>query len=58
MTRNRVGFVDYHRVSACVHYIAMGNGAQEEVLGVGSSQLKLGTGRELLLSDVQYAPNI
>ncbi|KAL0386718.1 UNVERIFIED_CONTAM: hypothetical protein Slati_4585300 [Sesamum latifolium] len=39
-------------------YIAMGNGAQEEVLRIGSYQLKLSTGRELLLSDVQYAPNI
>ncbi|KAL0298224.1 UNVERIFIED_CONTAM: Copia protein [Sesamum calycinum] len=35
-----------------------GNGAQEEVLGIGSYQLKLSTGCELLLSDVQYAPNI
>ncbi|KAL0386489.1 UNVERIFIED_CONTAM: Retrovirus-related Pol polyprotein from transposon TNT 1-94 [Sesamum latifolium] len=35
-----------------------GNGAQEEVLRIGSYQLKLSTGRELLLSDVQYAPNI
>ncbi|KAL0437841.1 UNVERIFIED_CONTAM: Copia protein [Sesamum radiatum] len=58
VTRDRAGFVDYHRVPACSHYIAMGNGAQEEVLGIGSYQLKLSTGRELLLSDVQYAPNI
>ncbi|KAK4414767.1 hypothetical protein Salat_2583600 [Sesamum alatum] len=58
MTRDRAGFVDYHRVPACSHYIAMGNGAQEEVLGIGSYQLKLSTGRELLLSDVQYAPSI
>ncbi|KAL0440288.1 UNVERIFIED_CONTAM: hypothetical protein Slati_2511800 [Sesamum latifolium] len=50
--------VDYHRVSACNHYIAMGKDAQEEVLGIGTYQLKLSTRRELLLSDVQYAPNI
>ncbi|KAL0386675.1 UNVERIFIED_CONTAM: Copia protein [Sesamum latifolium] len=56
--RDRAGFVDYHRVPTCSHYIAMGNGAQEEVLRIGSYQLKLSTGRELLLSDVQYAPNI
>ncbi|KAL0413520.1 UNVERIFIED_CONTAM: Retrovirus-related Pol polyprotein from transposon TNT 1-94 [Sesamum radiatum] len=55
VTRDRAGFVDYHQVPACNHYIAMGNGAQEEVLGIGSYQLKLSTGRELLLSDV---PNI
>ncbi|KAL0297952.1 UNVERIFIED_CONTAM: hypothetical protein Sangu_2462900 [Sesamum angustifolium] len=35
-----------------------GNGAQEEVLGIGSYQLKLSTGCELLLSDVQYAPDV
>ncbi|KAL0446613.1 UNVERIFIED_CONTAM: hypothetical protein Slati_1789200 [Sesamum latifolium] len=34
VTRDRAGFVDYHRVPACSHYIAMGNGAQEEVLGL------------------------
>ncbi|KAK4429093.1 hypothetical protein Salat_1209300 [Sesamum alatum] len=58
MTRDRAGFVDYHRVPACSYYIAMGNGTQEEILGIGSYQLKLSTGRELLLSDVQYAPSI
>ncbi|KAL0311684.1 UNVERIFIED_CONTAM: hypothetical protein Scaly_2917200 [Sesamum calycinum] len=58
VTRDRAGFINYHRVPACSHYIVMGNGAQEEVLGIGSYQLKLSTGCELLLSDVQYAPNI
>ncbi|KAL0463382.1 UNVERIFIED_CONTAM: hypothetical protein Slati_0225800 [Sesamum latifolium] len=58
VTRDRAGFVDYHRVPTCSHYIAMGNGAKVEVLGIGSYQLKLSTGRELLLSDVQYAPNM
>ncbi|KAK4430709.1 hypothetical protein Salat_0832600 [Sesamum alatum] len=58
VTRDRATFVDYHRVPACSHYIAMGNGTQEEVLRIGSYQLKLRTGRELLLSDVQYAPSI
>ncbi|KAL0316519.1 UNVERIFIED_CONTAM: Retrovirus-related Pol polyprotein from transposon TNT 1-94 [Sesamum radiatum] len=58
VTRDQAGFVNYHRVPACSHYIAMGNGTQEEVLGIGSYQLKLSTGCELLLSDVQYAPNI
>ncbi|KAL0402340.1 UNVERIFIED_CONTAM: Copia protein [Sesamum latifolium] len=35
-----------------------GNSAQDEVLGIGSYQLKLNTGRELLLSNVQYALKI
>ncbi|KAK4411877.1 hypothetical protein Sango_0260700 [Sesamum angolense] len=34
VTRDRAGFVNYHRVPACNHYIAMGNGAQEEVLQI------------------------
>ncbi|KAL0378716.1 UNVERIFIED_CONTAM: hypothetical protein Sradi_3177100 [Sesamum radiatum] len=46
VTRDRAGFVNYHRVPACSHYIAMGNGAQEEVLGIASYQLKLSTGRQ------------
>ncbi|KAK4428971.1 hypothetical protein Salat_1197100 [Sesamum alatum] len=58
VTRDQAGFVVYHRVPACSHYIAMGNGTQEAVLAIGSYQLKLSTGRELLLSDVQYAPSI
>ncbi|KAL0453669.1 UNVERIFIED_CONTAM: hypothetical protein Slati_1345000 [Sesamum latifolium] len=58
VTRDRAGFIVFHRVPACSHYNAMGNDAQQEVLGIGSYQLKLSTGRELLLSDVQYAPNI
>ncbi|KAK4433542.1 hypothetical protein Salat_1116500 [Sesamum alatum] len=35
VTRDRAGFIDYHQVSACSHYITMGNGAQKEVLGIG-----------------------
>ncbi|KAL0456393.1 UNVERIFIED_CONTAM: Copia protein [Sesamum latifolium] len=31
VTRDRAGFVDYHRVPKCSHYIAMGNGAQRGV---------------------------
>ncbi|KAK4415586.1 hypothetical protein Salat_2666000 [Sesamum alatum] len=58
VTRDRARFVDYHQVPACCHYIAMGNNAQEEVLGIGSYHLKLSLGRELLLSDVQYTPSI
>ncbi|KAL0405649.1 UNVERIFIED_CONTAM: Retrovirus-related Pol polyprotein from transposon TNT 1-94 [Sesamum latifolium] len=46
VTRDRAGFVDYHRVPAFNHYIATGNGAQEEVLRIGSYQLKLSTGRQ------------
>ncbi|KAK4382870.1 Copia protein [Sesamum angolense] len=31
VTRDRAGFINYHRVPACSYYIAMGNGAQEEI---------------------------
>ncbi|KAL0461127.1 UNVERIFIED_CONTAM: hypothetical protein Slati_0000300 [Sesamum latifolium] len=58
VTRDRAGFVDYHRVPACSHYIAMEMAHKRRFLGLVHTKLKLSTGRELLLSDVQYAPNI
>ena len=36
----------------------MKNGAQEDVLGVGTYQLKMYTGHNLLLHDVLHAPTI
>ena len=52
------GFVDYHRVPAGTQYVTLGNGTQEEVLGVGSFQLKMKNGKILLLKDVMYAPGV
>ncbi|KAK2978454.1 hypothetical protein RJ640_023712 [Escallonia rubra] len=56
VARDREGFVDYHRIPVGSKHIFMGNNSSEEVLGVGSYQLKLRTGRTLILEDVRYAP--
>ncbi|KAK2972779.1 hypothetical protein RJ640_029704 [Escallonia rubra] len=58
VARDREGFVDYHRISLGSKHIFMGNNSSEEVLGVGSYQLKLRTGRTLILEDVRYAPTV
>ena len=58
ITRDRAGYVDYHWVPAGRHSVVMGNGAQEDVLGVGTYQLKMRTGRILLLHDVFHAPTV
>ncbi|KAK2976693.1 hypothetical protein RJ640_013949 [Escallonia rubra] len=54
---DREGFVDY-RILVGSKHIFMGNNSSEEVLGVGSYQLKLRTGRTLILEDVRYAPTV
>ncbi|KAK2994428.1 hypothetical protein RJ640_001244 [Escallonia rubra] len=56
VARDREGFVDYHQIPVGSKHIFMGNNSSEEVLGVGSYQLKLRTGRTLILEDVRYAP--
>ncbi|KAK2993245.1 hypothetical protein RJ640_015724 [Escallonia rubra] len=55
---DRVGFVGYHRIPVGSKHIFMGNNSSEEVLGVGSYQLKLRNRRTLLLKDVRYAPTV
>ncbi|KAK2976206.1 hypothetical protein RJ640_023413 [Escallonia rubra] len=55
---DREGFVDYHRIPVESKHIFTGNNSSEEVLGVGSYQLKLRTGRTLILEDVRYAPTV
>ena len=58
VSRDREGFVDYHRVPNGNRYVTMGNGDNVEVLGICSYQLKLRNGRILLLHDVLYAPGV
>ncbi|KAK2985549.1 hypothetical protein RJ640_014149 [Escallonia rubra] len=58
VARDREGFVDYHRIPVGSKHIFMGNNSSEEVLVVGSYQLKLRTGRTLILEDVRYAPTV
>ncbi|KAK2972214.1 hypothetical protein RJ640_002618 [Escallonia rubra] len=58
VAHDREGFVDYHRIPLGSKHIFMGNNSSEEVLGVGSYQLKLRTGSTLILKDVRYAPTV
>ena len=41
--------MDYKKIPISTQYIILGNRAQEEVIGVGTYQLKLRLGRTLLL---------
>ena len=58
MARDRVGCVDYKKIPTGTRYVILGNEAQEEVIGVGTYQLKLRLGCTLLLHDVLHAPSV
>ena len=58
VARDRVGFVEYHRIPVGSRDIKVGNKASVEVLGIGTYKLELQGGRTLLLHDVLYAPKI
>ena len=49
-----MGYVDYRRVPRGTHKVFVGNGTNEDVVGVGSYQLHLCSGRTLLLHDVLH----
>ena len=50
--------MDYKKIPTGTQYVILGNKAQEEVIGVGTYQLKLRLGRTLLLHDVLHAPGV
>ncbi|XP_017972522.1 PREDICTED: uncharacterized protein LOC108661144 [Theobroma cacao] len=56
ITCNRAGYVEYHRLLMGRHFVMMGNGEQEEVLGVGTYQLTMHNERKWLLHDVLHTP--
>lgn len=58
MTRDRQGFVQYRRISVGTQNLFMGYSTCEDVIGVGSYQLKLCSGRTLNLHDVFYAHGV
>ena len=58
IARDRVGFMEYHRIPIGSRDIKVGNGASVEVLGIGTYKLELRGGHTLLLHDVLYAPKI
>ncbi|KAG5524057.1 hypothetical protein RHGRI_030902 [Rhododendron griersonianum] len=58
VARDRGGFIEYRRIPVGNQSVFMGNSSAEDVLGVGTYQLKLQSGRTLILYDVLYAPGV
>jgi len=58
IVRDRAGFVDFHRYLVGSQSIVLGNGSEEDVLGVGTCRLTLKGGNKLLLFDALYAPEV
>lgn len=56
VTRDRVGFIYYRRISVGKHYVILANVTREEVLGIDTFQLKMRLRCLLLLHDVLCAP--
>ena len=48
----------YKKLLTGTQYVILGNRAQEEVIGVGTYQLKLFLGHTLLLHEVLHAPSV
>lgn len=58
VTRDRVGFVDYHQIPKGTSGVFMGDGCCIEALGVGSYELQMLNGRTLLLNNIFYVLGI
>jgi len=50
--------VDFHRYLVGSQTVVLGNGSEEDVLGVGTYKLRLRRGNDLLLHDPIYAPRV
>jgi len=50
--------VDFHHYPVDSQSIMLGNGSEEDVLGVGMYQLRLRGGNKLLMFDALYAPGV
>ena len=57
VARDRVGFMEYHRIPSGSKVLYMGNGDSVNVLGMNTYKLDLREGRTLLIYDVFYAPD-
>ena len=58
IVRDRAGFVDFHRFPVGSQTVVLGNGSEEDVLGVGTYRLTLKGGNKLLLFDALHAPGV
>jgi len=55
IVRDKDGFVDFHRYPVGSQTVVLGNGSEEDVLGVGTYKLRLRGGNTLLLYDALHA---
>jgi len=58
IVQDKAGFVEFHRYLVGSRTVVLGNGSEEDVLGVGIYQVKLHGGNNLLLHDTLYAPGV
>ena len=58
IVQDKAGFVEFHRYPMGSRTVVLGNGSEEDVLGVGTYQLRLRGGNKLLLHDALYAPAV
>ena len=50
--------MDFHRYLVGSQIVVLGNGSEEDVLGVGTYKRRLRGGNTLLLHDALYAPGV
>ena len=58
VVRDKSRFVDYHWPFKRAHFVKLDYGKNKEVIGIGSYQIRLSIGRELLLHDVLHDTGI
>ena len=58
IVRDRDGFVEFHRYPVGSQTVVLGNGSEEDILGLGTYKLRLRGGNTLLLHDAIYASGV
>ena len=58
IVQDRAGFVEFHRYLVGSQIVVLENDSEEDVLRVGTYQLKLREGNKLLLHHAFYAPGV
>jgi len=58
IVRDKDNFVDFHRYPVGSQTVVLGNGSEEDVLGVGTYKVRLHGENTLLLHDALYAPGV
>jgi len=58
IVQDKVGFMEFHGFPVGLRTIILGNNNKEDILGVGTYQLKLRERNQLLLHNTIYAPGV